>query len=163
MNNLGLMHLDADRWDEAIRILDVVVKGRKATLGPEHQQTLLSGNALARAHLGARHWSEAAATARECLDIYSRTTPDDWLRFFTMSQLGAALVEQKRYAQAEPLLVQGYEGLKAREAKMSVPARRHVSGAAARIVPFYEAWGKPDKAEEWRKRLDAHDARVSKS
>ena len=79
--------------------------------------------------------------------------PDDWLRFYAMSQLGAALVARKKYAAAEPMLVGGYEGLKAREAKMSVSARRHVAAAAARIAPLYEAWGKPDKAAEWRTRL----------
>jgi hypothetical protein len=30
---------------------------------------------------------------------------------------------QKRYAEAEPLLIQAYEGLKAREAKLSAPSQ----------------------------------------
>ena len=44
--------------------------------------------------------------------------PDDWSRFNTMSQLGGALLGQGRYAEAEPLVIEGYEGMKARAAKI---------------------------------------------
>jgi len=70
-----------------------------------------------------------------------------------MSQLGWALAGRKRYVEAEPLLIRGYEGLKEREAKIGAPARRSLVAAAGRIVPFYEAWGKADKAAEWRVKL----------
>jgi hypothetical protein len=55
----------------------------------------------------------------------------------------------------EPLLIQGYEGLKVRAAKLPpAPGKSNLAEAAERIVPFYEAWGKPDKAAELRKRLE---------
>ena len=44
--------------------------------------------------------------------------PDDWSRFDTQSLLGDSLLGQKKYAEAEPLLLSGYEGLKAREARI---------------------------------------------
>jgi len=71
-----------------------------------------------------------------------------------MSQLGAALLGQQKYAEAEPLLLQGHEGLKAREAKIPAPRKDSLASAAARIVKLYEAWGKADKAAEWRKKLE---------
>ena len=43
--------------------------------------------------------------------------------------------------------------MKAREARIAARSRRHLAAAAARIVPFYEAWGKADKAAEWRRKL----------
>ena len=86
-------------------------------------------------------------------EVAQKKGPDDWFCYLTQSQLGAALAGQKRHAEAEPLLVRGYEGLKAREAKIPAPRRNDVADAAARIVPFYAAWGKPDKADEWRKKL----------
>jgi hypothetical protein len=63
------------------------------------------------------------------------------------------LAGQTRYAEAEPLLIGGYEGLKAREAKIPAPARGRVQAAAGRIEPFYEDWGKSEKAVEWRAKL----------
>src|SRR5262249_33044804 len=89
-----------------------------------------------------------------CLDHRKKSQPDDWTCFHSMSQLGAALAGQKKYAEAEPLLIDGYEGLKAREVKIPAPAKKYLAAAAARIVPFYEAWGQPEKAAAWRAKLE---------
>src|SRR5438270_11668737 len=70
-----------------------------------------------------------------------------------MSQLGWALKGRKGYVEAEQLLIQGYEGLKDRETNIAAPARKNLIAAAGRIVSFYEAWGKPEKAAEWRAKL----------
>jgi hypothetical protein len=110
-------------------------------------------NNLAGAYLDARRWVEAEMTARQCLSLHEQKQPEDWWRYLTMSQLGAALTGQKKYAEAEPLLLQGYEGLKARQSKIPAPRKDSLAEAAARIVPFYEAWDKKDKAAEWRAKL----------
>ena len=34
-------------------------------------------------------------------------------------------------------------------------SRRRIAEARARVIALYEAWGKPEKAEEWRKRSEA--------
>jgi hypothetical protein len=153
MHNLAVSYAQAQRLDEAISLFAEVVRLRKAKLLPDHPDTLASLDGLVDAEQAAGHWAEAEAAARDGLDARTRKAPDDWPRFHTMSLLGAALAGQRRYAQAEPLLIGGYEGLKAREAKIPAPTRGRLSAAAARIVPFYEAWGKPDRAAEWRKLL----------
>ena len=53
-------------------------------------------------------------------EVRKNTTPEDWSRFNTESLLGGCLVDQKRFKEAEPILLSSYEGLKARE--KSVPA-----------------------------------------
>ena len=63
-----------------------------------------------------------------------------------MSLLGEALRGQCRYAEAEPLLVAGYEGLEAREATIPPPGRPQLAEAADRVVALYEAWGRPEQA-----------------
>ena len=52
----------------------------------------------------------------ETLPAPPRSTrlPDDWTTFNTMSLLGEALMGEKQHAEAAPLLLKGYEGLKAR-------------------------------------------------
>ena len=69
------------------------------------------------------------------------------------SLLGASLLGQKRYGEAEPFLLSGYGGLKAREVKIPAPSKKRVAEAAARIVSLYDAWGKKEKAAEWRAKL----------
>ena len=59
---------------------------------------------------------------------------------------------QKKYAKAEPLLLSGYEGLKAREARIPVPAKIRLTEAIDRLVQLYEAWGKPEQAAQWREK-----------
>jgi hypothetical protein len=113
----------------------------------------MSMNFLGDANLAARNWTAAADVLRECLGLREKSQPEDWRRFWTMSQLGAALAGQAKYPEAEPLLIQGYEGLKAREAKIPGPFKKRLPEASARIVPFYESWDKREKAEEWRTRL----------
>ena len=98
-------------------------------------------------------WAEAEAILRECLAIREKVQPDEWTTFNTRSLLGGSLLGQKKYAEAEPLIVSGYEGMKAREAKIPPPGKPRLAEAAERVVKLYEAWGKKDKAAEWRARL----------
>jgi hypothetical protein len=72
--------------------------------------------------------------------------------FETQSLLGDSLLGQKRYADAEPYLLRGYEGLKARATKIPAPSRKALPEALERIIRLYDAWGKSAQAKEWRKR-----------
>jgi hypothetical protein len=94
---------------------------------------------------------------RECLAIREKAVPDDWARFSAMSLLGGALVGQGRYAEAAPLVVPGYEGMKDREARIAAFARPRLAEAAVRVVRLYEAWGKPDQAAGWKAKLGLAD------
>jgi hypothetical protein len=69
----------------------------------------------------------------------------EWVSRHAMSLLGGVLSEQGKYEEAEPLLVAGFEG-------MSPPAEHagRKRDALERLVRLYEAWGKPEKAAEWR-------------
>jgi hypothetical protein len=74
--------------------------------------------------------------------------------------LGGSLLGQKKYAEAEPLLFAGYEGMKARA--NSIPRQGQVSltEAVERLVQLYDAWGKKDQADKWRQqRPEAAKAR----
>ncbi len=71
-----------------------------------------------------------------------------------MSLLGGSLLGQKNYAEAEPFVIQGYEGLHERSAKITAPYRDRLVEAARRPSALYDAWGRKDKAEYWRSRVD---------
>jgi hypothetical protein len=72
--------------------------------------------------------------------------PDHWSRFQLESRLGECLAGLEKYAEAEPLLLAGYEGLKAREKTIPADNRRELGEAVERLVRLCDAWGKPDKA-----------------
>jgi hypothetical protein len=82
--------------------------------------------------------------------------PYDWRTFSTRSLLGESLLAQKKYAEAEPLLLVGYVGMKRREEDIPPDVRQQrLTEALTRLVRLYDATGKKDEAARWRKELEA--------
>ena len=67
---------------------------------------------LGRAYLAQKIWTEAEPYLREFITVREKLGINDWRRFNAESMLGGALLGQKKYAGAEPLMVKGYEGMK---------------------------------------------------
>jgi serine/threonine protein kinase len=100
-------------------------------------------------------WMEAEPVLRESLTIREKSQPDVWNTFNVESLLGEALAGQKKYTEAEPLLVQGFEEMKQRAAQIPEPYRAsRLSDAAGRLVRLYEALSKKDEAAKWRKEAE---------
>jgi tetratricopeptide (TPR) repeat protein len=98
---------------------------------------------------------EAELAFRQCLNIRDKLQADDWTAFDARSCLGGALLDQKRYADAEPLLLSGFEGLRQREVSIPTAEKPRLTRALERLVRLYDAWGKQDDAMKWRKELAA--------
>src|SRR5262249_28468543 len=90
---------------------------------------------------------------RECLAIRQQIMPDEWRIFNTKSTLGGSLLGQKKYAQAEPLLLDGYEGLKQRKGKIPPDHKPRLTEAIERLVQIYEETREEEKAAAWRAKL----------
>jgi tetratricopeptide (TPR) repeat protein len=96
----------------------------------------------------------AAETAlREALGLLEKKAPETLLRFEVQSRLGEALLEQRRYVDAEPLLLGAFEGIEVREGHLPPAERRRLVESGRRIVRLYEAWGHAEKAAAWRSKL----------
>jgi hypothetical protein len=95
-------------------------------------------------------WSDAEPLLRECLAIREKQQPDAWTTFNTQSMLGAALFGQKKLAEAEPLLLQGYEGMKQREKTIPPQGATRIPEALDRFIDLYTALDKPIEVQKWR-------------
>ena len=153
VNNLANAYRDAGRLADALPMLEDTLKTMKTRLGPDHPHTLMSMTNLARAYLDIKP-AAAEPLLREYVAIREKKNPDDWRTFETRSMLGDSLLRQNKYADAEPILLEGYEGMKARESKIPAPYKKRLSDAGARIVALYRACGKKDLADQWRRRLE---------
>ena len=78
------------------------------------------------------------------------TTARRWNTFNTQSVLGEALLGQKKYAHAEPLLLKGYEGLKQREKTIPSQGNTRIPEALGRLIELYTATNKPDDVKRWQ-------------
>jgi serine/threonine protein kinase len=105
-----------------------------------------------------RQWTKAESLLRECLAIRETAQPDEWTTFNSKSQLGGALLGQRKYAEAEPLLLAGYEGMKERESTMPPQGKSRLFEGLERLVQFYEALEKTDESAKWRKELEELNA-----
>jgi hypothetical protein len=108
--------------------------------------------------LEASRFRAAELLLRDCLTIREKTQPEAWTTFNTKSLLGAALLGQKKYADAEPLLLVGYAGMKQSEKAIPEQDKVRLTEAIERLVQLYEATNKKDDAAKWQKELDAAKA-----
>ena len=106
--------------------------------------------------LWAKAFREAEPLLRECLTLSGTIGgPNDWDTINIKFLLGSALLGQKKYAEAEPLLLAGYQGMKQRETDVRFQYSLTVTEALERLVQLNEALEKKDEAAKWRKELEA--------
>jgi hypothetical protein len=90
---------------------------------------------------------EAVASARIC---YPQTPEMIWRR---ESRLGGCLTTLKRHAEAEALLLSVFKNTMAGRPARPALLRETLD----RLITLYEAWGKPEQAAVWRRKLMDHD------
>jgi hypothetical protein len=101
-------------------------------------------------------WLEAEQALRECFPILEKTQPDVWTTYYVQAMLGNALLNQKKFTEAEPHLVSGYEGMKERFDKLpdknpSRPAvQQRISESLDRLIQLYNALDKPDQVKKYQ-------------
>jgi tetratricopeptide (TPR) repeat protein len=120
------------------------------TLGNNHPVVATGLSQLTSTLLEEGKFAEAEPYARECFAIRERKVPDDFRTFHAQSMLGASLLGQKRYEEAELHLLAAYEGLKARQDKIPATGQPRVKEALQRLVQLYETTGRADEAAQWK-------------
>jgi eukaryotic-like serine/threonine-protein kinase len=152
---LASMYQQEGKYAQAEIYATQALAGRRKTLGSNDVDTMVSAADLALAFQSQGKFTEAEPLAGQSLAFYRMKQPGDWQRFRAESLLGASLAGQKKYAEAEPLLLEGYEGMTARKDKIPVPDWYYLDLAHGWIAELYGAWGKPKKAAEWSRSLHA--------
>jgi tetratricopeptide (TPR) repeat protein len=152
---LGTVKLSEGQYADAEQLFTQALAGERRLYGTESPTTFSDLVGLGRSQLEQRKYDLAEASFREALMGYEKARPDGWQRYNCESLLGQSLAGERRYGEAEPLLLSGYQGLIQRRDKMSAINRPYVESAGGRIVQFYVEWGKPEKAREWRERTES--------
>jgi len=82
--------------------------------------------------------------------LREKNQPDIWSTFNSKSMLGESLLEQKKYQEAEPLLLAGYNGMKQRRQTMPAIAFDRMLEAVDRLIRLYSALDKPEQIKTWK-------------
>ena len=116
-------------------------------LPAEHPQTIFNLIDLGSILIKRNDAVAAESTLREAYGLAQKVLPPDhFRRTHAQHMLGRALAAQKRFAEAEPLLLaswQTFNRLRGATDYWTGVARKHLDN-------LYEAWGKPEKAAALR-------------
>jgi serine/threonine protein kinase/Tfp pilus assembly protein PilF len=154
LNNLALLLRDKGDYDQAIALFQEAAEIDRKTLGPDHPDVANRMSNLARALARKGDWKSAEELNRRAIEILLHNFPEkSWRVATTKLLLGESLKGQKRYAEAEPLMLEAYPII-----KESFGADHPRTQAAVKgLADLYEAWGKQDQAEQYRGLLKADE------
>lgn len=160
---LGYTYRRAGKSAEAAKlVLELLADTRKGLPeGSPQLAGLLASNGLELLQLKAH--AEAEPLLRECLAIREKIQPEVWSTFNARARLGAALLGQKKYAEAEPLLIAGYEGMKQREATIPREGKARLPEALECLIQLCEENDRPGEADKWRKELESRKGKKADS
>ena len=146
-HNLGVFMLSQNKWEEAEKVCRETLASRRKILSDGNAQIADSLVSLGEALVANAKSTEAEPLLREAIGIYAKTLPPGHVRAAqARSVLGGALGSLGRYQEAEPLVVESARLFEADRGISSLQRRR----ARARVVKLYDAWGKPQDAQQWR-------------
>jgi hypothetical protein len=102
---------------------------------------------LARVQIARGRGAATEAVLRQVLSVRERMlNPGDWRIAQVKGLLGAALVAQGRYAEAEPLMIAADDGLK----PLPGPQGFEHHANRARLFTLYRKLGRPQEADAYR-------------
>ena len=161
MTQLGRTFLAAGRPAERSTAAGRSAYDQPCQAGPRTREDTDCVDDVVDANLELQRWPEAETMANECFKLREREKgPGARVRALSHHEpVGRALAGQGKYARAEPLMLEGYDGLKEREAVMQYMEEQWLLNAARHLADLYNAWGKPEKAAEWARNAGARSNR----
>lgn len=150
MNSLAELYRRQERPDQAEPLFQKVLAMRRRVLGSTHPNTTNVMASFGEMKIEQRRYAEAESLLREAVNGQEMTSPDTWRRYYTQTMLGLSVARLGRYAEAEPLMVSGYEGMVRRRDAIPYENRPLLQKAREWTVQLYEAWGRTSEAAKWR-------------
>jgi serine/threonine protein kinase/thioredoxin-like negative regulator of GroEL len=148
------LYIDQDRYDEAKTLFDEALPIVRERLRSQHPLTLRFVNAYAVLHTKQRQYDQAKILFDEALKCRQSELGNDHPDTLeSKNDLAVLYKEQAHYEDAERLLLEALEG---RRLKLG-DEHPHTLESWNNLIELYEAWGKPEKANEWRAKLAERD------
>lgn len=97
--------------------------------------------------------TQAEPLIRECLKIRELRIPESWSTGNATSMLGDVLLAQEKFAEAEPLLLRGYEAMNAQRHQIPAQGKARLGEAIQRLIRLYQRTDRPEEARRWQEML----------
>jgi eukaryotic-like serine/threonine-protein kinase len=146
MIKIAELHCDKGEYATAESLLNRVQQIHQKIYPQGHSDIAAPLLLLGRIAITGSKPQDAEKMVREALQIRKNTLPaGSYLIANAESALGECLAEQKRFEEAEPILVESFLYIKSKRAEKS----KDVERARNRLFKLYQSWGKPDKAAQY--------------
>jgi eukaryotic-like serine/threonine-protein kinase len=165
-NELLTGYMKTAKTEQASRMIQELLAQARKQLPPQGPQIASALAIYGMQLVELKQYADAEPVLRECVALREKLSKESlagtsgsvlapWQVANAKSLLGGALLGQKKYADAEPLLLAGAEELQ-KEAKAIPPqGMGNIAEAIGRLVELYEATGNTDEAAKWRKQMES--------
>jgi serine/threonine-protein kinase len=149
--NAARAHTQLGHYSLAESEYRAILQIRRRTLAPDNMRLGITIDALADVLNREKKFVEAERYAREARAVINQAVGRDHWRWAGVGRtLGSALIGLKRYAEAEPILLDSYRVMSAKRGATN----RTTLLIAQRLVELYTNWRKPAEANEWQLKLE---------
>ena len=145
---LSTLYIVMGRTHDAEPLARRTLEYRRSTLGSSHYYTGDAMMAMSVVAAETGRGEEAERLARDALRLYTAAGLGDlWLVSLPHAVLGRALLAQRRYTEAEVQLLEAHRRLRTQWPN----GISFLSWTRRQLVTLYEAWGRPERAAQFRR------------
>jgi serine/threonine protein kinase len=160
---LARMYVQTGQFARAEPLFRHELGRRKKAHGANDPRVIVPLRNLCSSLLRQKKYAEAEPFLREHLDLCEKSSPGAWQRFNALCLLGGCLLEQGKLADAEPLLLKGYDGMKRWPGPVAEAREAERAQALRWIIRLYDAQGKKDQAARWARERKAPQGETKKA
>lgn len=149
MQRLADLYRSRKRYDEARSLLAEILDVRRRIDGEAHRETLAATLQLADIYHLMERCDEATPLFEGAIEGARDALPDgDWYTGVFQMRFAECLAGRNRFVEAEDALLDAHRILAAALGE----EHGRVAAAVTALIENYDAWGKPDRADEWRQK-----------
>jgi eukaryotic-like serine/threonine-protein kinase len=150
--NLAAVLVRQKQYDEAASLLEGALVTQRKIVGDKSPTVADTLQGYGGLQVKKGNYDQAVAMLRECLEIRRGALPQGHYKILSgMRDLGNCLAKQRRFEEAEELLLASNAGLESAKTQR----KGDVVKTLQYTVDLYEGWGKPDLAARYRAKLEA--------
>lgn len=152
--SLGLAYCAVGNGPLAVTTLEKATEKIRARYpkGDKRFEAILAQAGTALVECG--QFAAAEKYLRECLDGRQKAAPESQVTLSTMRLLAVALVGQKKFDEAKPLLLSAFAAME-KLPESSSAVRAEMRKCSENLVELYKALNQPEEVKQWSARTEA--------